>query len=79
MIWQDALLAMCGFGFSIALLPNLLNKKTQIPLFSSVLTGSLLTAMIVAFFSLELWLTVVSTSLTATSWWLLAIFRRVKR
>ena len=79
MIWQDVLLSICGFGFSIALLPNLLNKKTQMPLFSSVITGSLLSAMVVAFISLELWLTVISTTLTATMWWLLAIFRRVKK
>lgn len=79
MNFWDLLLALCGFGFSIALLPNLLNRKTQMPLFSSVLTASLLSTMVVAFVALELWLTVISTTGTATVWWLLAAFRRIKK
>lgn len=78
MIWQDILLAVCGIGFSIALLPTLINKKTQIPISSSLTTASLLSAMSVAFFSLELWLTFFANCATATIWYLLVIFRRVK-
>lgn len=70
MIWQDILLAIGGFGFSLALLPSVIHK-TKIPLTTPLVTAIILTSYLVAYSTLGLWLAFTSGLLTAGLWWYL--------
>jgi len=77
MIWQDALLMVGGFGFSLALLPSLLS--TNKPAWStSLLTGSILLTFSVCYLSLDLLLAFISTVITAILWLTLFV-QKIKR
>ena len=77
MIWQDVVLMIGGFVFSIALIPSIRGK--QKPAKSScLLTGSALTVYSIVYFTLGLWLACVSGVLTALAWWILLFQRREK-
>ncbi len=66
-MWQDIVLAVVGFGFSVALVPTLRGKAKPHPL-SSLTTFMGLTRFIAVYVSLHLWLTVLSTVLNAAMW-----------
>ncbi len=75
MIWQDILMMVGGFIFSVALLPSVLGKEK--PARSSCLiTGTILTSYVVAMATLGLWLSAGATVLTATMWFVLLLQRR---
>lgn len=75
MIWQDYVLMVGGFIFSIALLPSIFgkNKPARSTCF---LTGSVLTVYCTVYGTLGLWLALTSGVLTALCWWVLLFQRR---
>ena len=75
-MWQDTALTLINFGFIITLLPALIhNYRLKDVRGQSLLTYAstalLLTVMSVIFFTLELYLTCVSTAGTGIMWYLL--------
>ena len=75
MIWQDIVLSIGGFLFSVALLPAI-KAKEKPPRSSCLLTASILTVYCAVYASLSLWLAFFSGLLTAACWWTLLVQRR---
>ena len=73
--WQDILIMLGGFGFSIALIPSVRGKQKP-PRSSCVLTGVILASYCIAFVTMGLWLSTLSTSLTALMWFILLFQKR---
>jgi len=71
MIWQDWVFSIGSWIFVIALIPTI-RGGSKPALSTSLLTGSILAIFAITYFSLELWLSTVSTIATATSWYILA-------
>lgn len=71
MPWQDIVLTAGSWIFIIALIPTLRGReKPQIS--TSVVTGCILVVYAFVYATLELWISVVSTSALALSWFVLA-------
>ena len=70
--WQDILIMIGGFCFSIALIPTVLAVEKP-TLFTSLLTGIILYSFCVAYISLRLKLAFIATMITASMWLVLAI------
>jgi len=75
MIWQDVLMMLGGFSFSIALLPSVLGKNKP-EKSSCLITGGILAFYVVAMATLGLWLSAGATALTAAMWLILLFQRR---
>ena len=75
MLWQDILIMIGGFGFSIALWPSV-RSVNKPPRSTCLITGGILTSYCIAFFTMGLWLSTISTTLTALMWWVLFFQRR---
>ena len=74
--WQDLVIGIGGFIFSVALLPTVLFGPTPpmtTSVTTSVTTAIVLWAFVIVFGSLHLRLSVVSTVLTAIMWTILAV------
>ncbi len=72
MIWQDVLLMVGGFGFSIALLPSVVHK-VKMPWVTPLVTGGILTSYLLVYATLGLWLAFTSGVITAGMWWYLLV------
>jgi hypothetical protein len=72
MIWQDWVFGIGGFLFSLALIPTI-RAKEKPSIASSVMTGSILTAYLMCYATLGLWIGFASGVLTASAWFVLAI------
>ena len=71
MVWQDIVLTAGSWVFIIALIPTLRGKeKPQIS--TSIVTGCILIVYAFVYVTLDLWISVVSTSALALSWFILA-------
>lgn len=75
MIWQDYVIMIGGFIFSIALLPALFSKEKP-PRITCFLTGGILAIYVVVFISLELWLSSIATAITSLIWMGLLLQKR---
>lgn len=71
MSWQDIILGVGSWVFLIALLPSVFSKNKP-PLFTSVLTGTMLTLFTLVYLSLSLQAAALSTFLVALVWLTLA-------
>jgi len=65
--WQDIVLMVGGFGFSIALIQSVV-KKVKMPTSTPLLTVMILISYIVVYASYGLWLGVLSQSIVAVLW-----------
>lgn len=74
--WEDKLLMIGGFGFSIALFLNVLQGPPP-PISTCLMTGLILASFCVAYASLGLRLAFWSTVLTCILWFTLLIQRLV--
>ena len=63
-----------GIAFVFALIPSLLNPKTQVPRLSSLATATGLYSFLFAYASLGTWFAFASDLLLAVSWTLLFLF-----
>ena len=63
MIWQDIVLMIGGFGFSLALIPAV-RSKDKPPRSSCLMTGSILGIFAITYATLGLWLAFLSTMVT---------------
>ena len=72
MIWQDLVLMLGGFGFSIALIPAV-KAREKPPRSSCLMTGSILGIFAVIYATLGLWLAFSSTIITAGMWFALLL------
>ena len=71
MQWQDWVFSIGSWIFIIALIPTIKGKdKPQLS--TSLITGTILATFAVAYFTLELWLSTISTIGTSLSWFILA-------
>ena len=71
MLWQDWIFMVGGFIFSIALIPTIRDKdKPSVK--TSLLTAGVLTAYLICYATLGLWLGFTSGVLTTGAWFLLA-------
>ncbi|MDO8623750.1 MAG: hypothetical protein Q7R54_00100 [bacterium] len=72
MAWQDIILSVGSWIFTIALIPSVLSKDKP-ALSSSLMTGSVLGVYAVTYVTLSLWAAAASTVLVAAMWYTLAI------
>ncbi len=73
-MWQDILLAVGGFMFSIALVPSILKKEPP-NASTCAITALWLWTFCTVYISLELWLTLGAGILSASAWTVLLIQR----
>jgi len=78
MVWQDIVLSIGAWLFIIALIPSIRGKDKP-PMTTSVLTGSVLAVFSLTYATLELWLSVLSTTLLSGAWFVLAAQKARKR
>jgi len=71
-MWQDWIFTIGSLIFVLALIPAI-KAKEKPPVKTSLSTGLVLLAFVCCYISLELWLSVISGSLTATCWFILFI------
>lgn len=70
-MWQDFIISGGGVFFTIALIPSLLSKDKP-ALTTSVMTSTILFAMIITYASLGLWLSSVMNAVMCLLWAILA-------
>jgi len=70
MSWQDWVLGVGGFIFSVALIPSIISKDKPSAK-TSLMTASILTVYLLVYISLNLWLACLSGALSAACWWIL--------
>ena len=71
-MWQDWVLMIGGFLFTIALLPSIFGKRKPERL-SSIITGSILLTFGFTYATLGLWKSLAMTIVCAGVWFILAI------
>lgn len=67
-MWQDVVIAVGSFCFSVALLPMLRNGADRPPLFTAVLTAFWLFVYTGTFITLGLWFSAATSLLNAGLW-----------
>lgn len=76
-MWQDYVLMVGGFIFVPSLVVAIV-KGAKIPLLTSIPTALVLTAFVVCYITLGLYLAAASTSLTSLCWCVLALRKKGK-
>lgn len=74
-IWQDAVLMVTGFLFSVALIPTIKAKEKPAKL-TCLLTAACLAINSVCLATLGLWLAFISVVLSDMVWWVLLFQKR---
>lgn len=69
-MWQDVVLMVAGFVFAPALIISIV-KKTKYPIGTSLPTAIALTAFVVCYITLGLYLAAISTGLATLCWFIL--------
>lgn len=77
-MWQDWVLMIGGFGFSIALIPSIFSKSKPNAK-TSLMTGSILAVFAGVYGSLDMWLAMVGAVLCSTAWFILLCQKVVQR
>jgi len=72
-MWQDWVLMVGGFAFSIALVPSILSKYSKPSKLTSLGTFCALFAFSICYLTLDLIMATISTSITAFCWLILFI------
>ena len=72
MTWQDIVLSVGSWIFTIALIPSVLSKDKP-ALSSSLMTATVLTVYVAVYLTLSLWMAAASTALVAAMWYILAV------
>ncbi len=72
MTWQDIILSVGSWIFTIALIPSVISKDKP-ALSSSLTTAIVLTVYAVVYVTISLWTAAASTVLVAVMWYTLAI------
>lgn len=67
MTWQDIVLSIGSWVFIVALVPSILGKDKP-PASTSLLTGGILLIYVAVYYSLHLWVSVVSTGMLGLAW-----------
>lgn len=70
MQWQDVVLAIGTWIFALALLPSLFSKNKPSK-WTSLMTAVPLSSFVVCYFTLGLWITGISISVSSLLWWVL--------
>lgn len=71
MLWQDWVISIGQLGLVAALIPTIKGKDKP-ALFTSLLTGAILTIFAFTFSTLSLWTSTITSLISAASWFLLA-------
>jgi len=79
MISLDFLISIGSLGLGFSTLPGLINRKSQFPRWSSFITTGFLTYYIPLFYLSGLTLTSGTLFVQAITWWLIFVFRPIKR
>ena len=72
MLWQDWVITLGSLIFVLALFPSVLGKDKP-ALSTSLMTGTVLVIFALVYLTLSLWTSAVTTFLTGTLWFILAI------
>lgn len=75
MNWQDLVFMIGGFIFAPALIFNIVGREKP-PIKTSLPTAIVLTVYVFTYASMNYWLALISTSLTAICWYILVLQRR---
>jgi len=70
--WQDIVIATCQLAFLPSMLPTLLSKDKP-ALFTSVMNAAIVSVITITMSTLYLWFSVVTGTITAIIWAILAI------
>ncbi len=72
MVWQDIIFFIGQWVFLVALVPALTSREKP-PVSTSLITGLILVVFSFTYFTLELWLSAISSALIAAAWLTLAL------
>ena len=75
----DILIAIGSIGLVIFIIPAVINPKSQTPRKASIPTAFFLTYYIPLFFIAGLWLTAITVTGQAIAWWIIVLFRGIKK
>lgn len=75
--WQDTVLAVGSLIFAIALIPSIISKDKP-AFWTSAINGVVLIFFVITYASLSLWYAVVTTSLSAFLWLVLAFQKKLQ-
>jgi len=73
-MWQDIVLMVAGFAFAPSLMVSIV-RRSKYPLLTSLPTAIALTAFVVCYVTLGLYLAAISTGLAMICWYVLAVRR----
>lgn len=71
-MWQDTVIAVCQLAFFPSMLPTILGKDKP-ALSTSILNAVIVSIITYCFYTLKLWFSVATGTLTAAIWIVLAI------
>ena len=74
-IWQDYLLLFGTLLISVVMVPTLLDLDAAVPRMTSVPGAVAVGLFVIAFASLELWLTAIANAVSFLLWLLVAVYR----
>ena len=77
-MWQDYWFAFAAMAFGAALIPSLLDPKTEVPRFTSIFTGGILVGGICAYLSLGMFWAAAGQILALIPWGIIAIWRPIR-
>lgn len=79
MTWQSDAIAIIQLVFTASMWPTIRDRRAQVPRWTSVITSCGMWFLVGIFSSLELWTAVGMSSLSATAWSFIAIWRPMKK
>jgi hypothetical protein len=71
MSWQDLVITACQVCFVFALIPTIRSGKKP-PLSTAAMNATIMTIMVIPLFSMKLYLSAITLSLTALGWWIIS-------
>lgn len=75
MAWQDMIFLVGNFVLGAVLIPTLRDKNVEIPRTTSIPTALTLSIFVYAYYTLDLMLSAISTSIIVLMWIYIAEFR----
>ena len=77
-MWQDYFFGVAGALYTLVLLPTCLNRKSEVPRSSSVMTASTLAVSGVVYATLGMWWAASTCWADAAAWGFLFLFRPIR-
>lgn len=75
MTWQDRVISIGQILLAIGLIPIIISPAAVVPIYSSILTATVLSSFVIAFSSLKMKTSSLTSAISVVAWVFIAIFR----